>query len=198
MRHSREQRRDEGVLVRRGEPADAQDREVAVRADVLAERHVHVHAEVAAVRDAACLGSATPVSYAPRGAGEERRFASDPLGLIALPALRLRADAREVPQTRLEKKDGMLQATLDNGLEVILVEDHSAPVVALNVWVRVGSADERDEQWGMAHVHEHMLFKGTERRGVGEIASHGRGRGREHQRLHLVRHDRLPHHHGEP
>ena len=70
-----------------------------------------------------------------------------------------------------QKKDGMLQATLDNGLQVILVEDHSAPVVALNIWVRVGSADERDEQWGMAHVHEHMLFKGTERRGVGEIAA---------------------------
>jgi len=71
----------------------------------------------------------------------------------------------------------MLQTTLDNGLEVILVEDHSAPVVALNVWVRVGSADERDEQWGMAHVHEHMLFKGTERRGVGEIASTVEGAG---------------------
>ena len=68
------------------------------------------------------------------------------------------------------EKDGMLRTTLPNGLEVILVEDHSAPVVALNVWVRVGSGDERDEQWGMAHVHEHMLFKGTERRGVGEIA----------------------------
>ncbi len=71
----------------------------------------------------------------------------------------------------------MLQATLDNGLKVILVEDHSAPVVALNIWVRVGSADERDEQWGMAHVHEHMLFKGTERRGVGEIASTVEGAG---------------------
>ncbi|MGH7289956.1 MAG: M16 family metallopeptidase, partial [Myxococcota bacterium] len=71
----------------------------------------------------------------------------------------------------------MLKATLDNGLEVILVEDHSAPVVALNVWVRVGSADERTEQWGMAHVHEHMLFKGTTQRGVGEIASTVEGAG---------------------
>ena len=71
----------------------------------------------------------------------------------------------------------MLRTTLDNGLKVILVEDHSAPVVALNVWVRVGSADERAEQWGMAHVHEHMLFKGTERRGVGEIAATVEGAG---------------------
>jgi zinc protease len=76
-----------------------------------------------------------------------------------------------------EKKDGMLRTTLDNGLSVILVEDHSAPVVALNVWVRTGSADERPDQWGMAHVHEHMLFKGTQRRGVGEIAATVEGAG---------------------
>lgn len=79
---------------------------------------------------------------------------------------------------RPEKKDGMLRTTLDNGLSVILVEDHSAPVVALNIWVRTGSADERfPDQWGMAHVHEHMLFKGTEKRGVGEIAATVEGAG---------------------
>src|SRR5262249_31245260 len=77
----------------------------------------------------------------------------------------------------LQEKEGMLRTTLDNGLHVVLVEDHSAPVVALNVWVRTGSADEKPEQWGMAHVHEHMLFKGTERRGVGEIAATVEGAG---------------------
>ncbi len=66
---------------------------------------------------------------------------------------------------------GTLRTTLDNGLKVVLVEDHSAPVVALNVWVRTGSADELPSEAGMAHVFEHMLFKGTERRAVGEIAS---------------------------
>ncbi len=81
------------------------------------------------------------------------------------------------PGPERPKKEGMLRTTLDNGLSVILVEDHSAPVVALNVWVRTGSADERLDQWGMAHVHEHMLFKGTERRGVGEIASTVEGAG---------------------
>jgi zinc protease len=75
------------------------------------------------------------------------------------------------------EKEGMLRTTLDNGLSVVLVEDHSAPVVALNVWVRTGSADEKPDQWGMAHVHEHMLFKGTERRGVGEIAATVEGAG---------------------
>ncbi|RAL22198.1 insulinase family protein [Lujinxingia litoralis] len=60
--------------------------------------------------------------------------------------------------------------TLDNGLTVILQPTTTAPVVACNVWVGVGSADEEPFEAGLAHVHEHMLFKGTERRGVGELA----------------------------
>jgi len=47
---------------------------------------------------------------------------------------------------------------------------HDAPVVALQAWVDVGSADETEAIAGIAHLHEHMLFKGTARRGVGEIA----------------------------
>ncbi|RDV38208.1 insulinase family protein [Bradymonadaceae bacterium TMQ3] len=60
--------------------------------------------------------------------------------------------------------------TLDNGLTVLLQPTATAPVVACNVWVGVGSADEEPFEAGLAHVHEHMLFKGTERRGVGELA----------------------------
>ena len=59
---------------------------------------------------------------------------------------------------------------LPNGLKVILKEQHSSPVVALQAWVGVGSADEPEEVAGIAHVFEHMLFKGTARRGVGAIA----------------------------
>jgi len=59
---------------------------------------------------------------------------------------------------------------LDNGLTVVLQRKPSAPVVSCNVWVGAGSADERPDEAGVAHVHEHMLFKGTDRRGVGEIA----------------------------
>lgn len=65
----------------------------------------------------------------------------------------------------------MLQTTLDNGLKVIVEPRHAAKVVAVQVWVGVGSADETPEDAGLAHVHEHMLFKGTARRGVGEIAA---------------------------
>ena len=59
---------------------------------------------------------------------------------------------------------------LKNGMTVILKENHSAPVVALQVWVKVGSADETDDEAGMCHLIEHMLFKGTERREAGKIA----------------------------
>ena len=61
--------------------------------------------------------------------------------------------------------------TLPNGLTLLAREMHAAPVVNLQIWVRVGSADERPGEEGLAHFHEHMLFKGTERRGVGEVAA---------------------------
>lgn len=61
--------------------------------------------------------------------------------------------------------------TLANGMKVVIREDHFAPVVAQQVWVQAGGADETEIEAGIAHVHEHMLFKGTARRGVGEIAS---------------------------
>ena len=63
-----------------------------------------------------------------------------------------------------------MRHTLPNGLTLLVEENHSAPVVAIQVWVRVGSADEQADEAGLAHLHEHMLFKGTSRRGPGEIA----------------------------
>jgi zinc protease len=71
-------------------------------------------------------------------------------------------------------KSRALQAdvrTLPNGLCVVLLEDHHAPVVAMQTWVRFGSADEGPVVAGIAHVFEHMLFKGTQRFPNGEIAS---------------------------
>src|SRR5438477_9540776 len=65
---------------------------------------------------------------------------------------------------------GAVRHTLANGLTLLLEENHAAPVGAIQVWVRVGSADERADEAGLAHLHEHMLFKGTARRGPGEIA----------------------------
>jgi zinc protease len=68
---------------------------------------------------------------------------------------------------------------LDNGLEVILEENHASPVVAFQAWLKVGSADEPAELGGIAHVFEHMLFKGTKKRGVGQIAREVEGCGGE-------------------
>ncbi len=67
--------------------------------------------------------------------------------------------------------------TLANGLRVVLEENRSAKVVALEAWVNVGSASEPSDLAGIAHVFEHMLFKGTARRAVGEIARDVEGAG---------------------
>ena len=67
-------------------------------------------------------------------------------------------------------KDRRQQFTLENGLRVVLEENRNAPVVALQLWVSVGSGDERDEEAGMCHFIEHMIFKGTEKRKAREMA----------------------------
>jgi zinc protease len=51
--------------------------------------------------------------------------------------------------------------TLENGLQVVVIEDHRAPVVTNMVWYRVGSADEPPGQSGIAHFLEHLMFKAT-------------------------------------
>ncbi|MDZ4288255.1 MAG: pitrilysin family protein, partial [Prosthecobacter sp.] len=61
--------------------------------------------------------------------------------------------------------------TLDNGLEVIVREDHEHPLVSVQIWVKAGSLHE--EKWtgaGLAHCVEHMLFKGTFKRSAAEIS----------------------------
>lgn len=60
------------------------------------------------------------------------------------------------------------EATLDNGLRVVISEDHSAPVFSIAVNYKVGSRDERRGRTGFAHLFEHMMFKGSEQVGPGE------------------------------
>jgi zinc protease len=62
------------------------------------------------------------------------------------------------------------QFTLANGLTVIVKPDHRAPTVAHMLWVRVGSMDEVDGTSGVAHVLEHMMFKGTAKVKPGEFS----------------------------
>lgn len=60
--------------------------------------------------------------------------------------------------------------TLRNGLKVFLVEEHKAPVVTVQIWYRVGSRNEVTGRTGLAHLTEHMMFKGTKKFGKGEFS----------------------------
>ena len=60
---------------------------------------------------------------------------------------------------------------LDNGMDVVVIEDHRAPVVVHMVWYKIGSADEKPGQSGIAHFLEHLMFKGTDDIGPGEFSS---------------------------
>jgi zinc protease len=71
----------------------------------------------------------------------------------------------QVPAAR-----AVLAATLDNGLRVLLLEDHRSPIVSFQVWYRVGSRNEERGRTGIAHFLEHMLFKGTPKYGRGQFA----------------------------
>lgn len=66
---------------------------------------------------------------------------------------------------------------LENGLDVVVIPDHRAPVVTHMVWYRVGAADEKPGVSGIAHFLEHLMFKGTEKIAPGEfskiVARHG-------------------------
>ena len=85
-----------------------------------------------------------------------------PLFVCALAVLS--AQAQGPRNVRVDYKE----TTLKNGLHVITVEDHSAPVVAVSITYNVGSRNERQGRTGFAHLFEHMMFKGSENVGSGE------------------------------
>src|SRR5580765_6591091 len=81
------------------------------------------------------------------------------------------AFAQDTPQIPFEKY------RLGNGLEVILVEDHRLPLVALNVWYHVGAVNEEPGRTGFAHLFEHMMFAGSKHvpRGMADQLTEGAG-----------------------
>src|SRR3954470_16723447 len=81
------------------------------------------------------------------------------LAAAALAALLLPAALFAQPSTPIQLP--YTQFTLPNGLHVILHEDHSVPVVTVNVWYHVGSARERTGRTGFAHLFEHLMFMGS-------------------------------------
>ena len=82
--------------------------------------------------------------------------------LLTPPALA--APAQSVPIPTLVKQVSIPHTTfrLNNGLTVIVHEDHKAPVAAVSVWYNVGSKDEPKGKTGFAHLFEHLMFNGTE------------------------------------
>ncbi|MFC1836437.1 M16 family metallopeptidase [Thermodesulfobacteriota bacterium] len=75
-----------------------------------------------------------------------------------------------IPLTVNAMEAKLTRFTLPNGLKVFVKEDHAVKVATIQLWVMVGSSDEVGSEKGISHLIEHMAFKGTERRGVGEIA----------------------------
>lgn len=78
-------------------------------------------------------------------------------GALALLAGVGTATAQDAPAIRVP----VVVDTLENGLTLIIHEDHTAPIVAVNVWYHVGSGDEKPGRTGFAHLFEHLMFMGS-------------------------------------
>jgi len=85
-----------------------------------------------------------------------RRLGAGALALTALLALDPSAGAAVRPP-----KLDYSMITLENGLKVVFLEDHSTPIVHAEIWYHVGSKNERPGRTGFAHLFEHMMFKGS-------------------------------------
>lgn len=71
------------------------------------------------------------------------------------------ASRESAPSALAMDMSGRHEYQLENGLKVVIKEDHRAPVAMTQIWYRVGSADEPTDKGGISHVLEHMMFKGT-------------------------------------
>ena len=100
------------------------------------------------------------------------------------------AAAAPADKTLAENAD-VADFLLDNGMEVVVIPDHRAPIVTHMVWYKVGSADEPPGKSGIAHFFEHLMFKGTTNHKAGEFGAQGRRDRRQRERLHHRRLHRL-------
>jgi zinc protease len=94
---------------------------------------------------------------------------SIPLVLVALVLALAPASARQSAAPAASLSVPYTMFTLPNGLTVILHEDHSVPIVAVNLWYHVGSAREKPGRTGFAHLFEHILFEGSKHVKEGEF-----------------------------
>ena len=75
-----------------------------------------------------------------------------------------------IPPAEAGLKERVFETILPNGLKVILLEDHKAPLITFQVWYRVGSRNEEWGKTGLSHMLEHMMFKGTKKIGPEEFS----------------------------
>jgi zinc protease len=132
--------------------------------------------ELGSISDAVANNTTqTRLRYSPTIAGTGRSkeiLMNSPLKVITMPVwFALAAILCMMPLKSNAMEDNLKRFTLSNGLEVIVKEDHARKVATLQLWVMVGSADETAAEGGISHLIEHMAFKGTQRRGVGQIAA---------------------------
>ena len=93
------------------------------------------------------------------------------VGFLVVSTLVLGAVLYNSDEPVIESSDGPVQSyTLSNGMKVLVIENHRAPVVVSQVWYRVGASYEHDGITGVSHVLEHMMFKGTEKHPAGEFS----------------------------
>ena len=90
------------------------------------------------------------------------RFAMPVVALLVSPFIALAETVRW--------DDQVSTFSLDNGMDVVVIEDHRAPVVVHMMWYRAGSADEKPGVSGVAHFLEHLLFKATDNMESGEFS----------------------------
>lgn len=101
-----------------------------------------------------------------------------PLGALHAEAPLTNPDANPVaeqsqamPLPQITQIDGVSHFELQNGLQVVVIPDHRAPVVTQMIWYKVGSADEAPGKSGIAHFLEHLMFKGTSTYPIGEFSA---------------------------
>ena len=85
------------------------------------------------------------------------------LAMASLATFATVSSAQSIPRIPFEKY------TLPNGLQVILSEDHSTPIIAVDTWFHVGSGDEKPGHTGFAHLFEHLMFMGSEHVPTGQF-----------------------------
>lgn len=92
------------------------------------------------------------------------------IGCFSVQAVVIAAEVKSLTPQTSEDEKYTHEYKLPNGLKLIVREDHRSPTVAHMVWYKAGSVDEHNGTTGVAHVLEHMMFKGTQSVGPGEFS----------------------------